>query len=213
MVLKKMDALEFVESQFGKWDCIIFDPPYLESIPNKKNTKDNSNYDFMVSKEDRTKIDQDYLDRLLTSIEIKSDYNFCLLKFYYKPLFDANLTINWYKYEMGALAGNKIQKNTEYINFYYYNYKPDYKKAEMLPETIAMRRKYGINANKEKPYEKPIKLYEKLFKYLNPTKVLDPFAGSYNSAKVCNNLGIEIDSCDKYLDPPDLLGLEKFMEK
>jgi hypothetical protein len=189
MVLKKMDALEFVQSLEGGWDTIIWDPPYFEE-------KNNGSANKFVPSE-RKNINIESLEEIKKLIDQKSNnYNF--VEFYFKPK-NCDKLIIWIKdITCGMISGDKIQRNLEYINI---NLKDNFKANKPIMSGIYLGNYLAIN-NIKSPLEKPIKLYEKLFKYLNPSKVLDCFAGSYNSAKACNRLNIKIDACDKYLEVP-----------
>jgi hypothetical protein len=200
--LKKMDALKFVQSLPGGWDTIIFDPPYYDESMKINKRQIRNIFEYKLDHK-RTFLDDKYLLILINEIVKKINENNCVvIKWYNRPIFDADYVINWYK-GTSNLMGGFVKKNTEYANIYFIG-KKRIDKNILLLETESFPVKITFNDNRI-PFEKPIKLTKKILQWCKAKYVLDPFAGSFNSAKACNRLNIKIDACDKYLDPPNLI--------
>jgi len=92
-----------------------------------------------------------------------------------------------------------VRQNHEFITIKEFNRKP-----ERYKYPLKYIEEFPFNPNKNLALSKPIGLYKKIFRFCKSNYVLDPFGGSFNSARGCYALNIAIDSVDKYLDPPNL---------
>ena len=203
---KKMDALEFVNSLDGGWDCIVWDYPYMDlksaqiyNDPRQK--KYNRNKNIENHQIYKSYIPESYLLKLKGEILSKVDK--CIfLTFFHQPK-DFKDFIIWYKEPSRSRTGQNILLNAEFISWEIYNGYTisSNTKDKHIFKVLAIPKKGGSGVT----FSKPVQLYIELFEWINPSYVLDPFAGSYNSAKACKELGIKIDTCDKYLDPPSIL--------
>ena len=201
MAIKKSDALEFVNELEGGWDCILWDPPYLDHKrdnhkdywKNRNKIKGRSAWNTPEKK--FTSIEPEYLDDLLLRIRNKIDNPYVFIEFSNKVKSD--LFLIWNKTPHRLRIGNNILNNCEFINI-------GFEREFKLKQGSEYKHIHKI-LNIRKNVDGSIKLYKEILSWIKPTHVLDPFAGSYNSAKACKELGIKIDSCDKYLDPPLIL--------
>ena len=205
MVLKKMDALEFVSSLEGGWDTIIWDPPYFHD----EKQFVTKGWENAKEIEYRLIIDPLYLNQVRTIINQKMDSGFWIL-FYNNaiPNNTFDYEVFWYKGEEYGGMGGYIKKNMEYVYINSFNKKPN-------PNHPLKKIEYHDIGNpgskKVKALEKPISLLKRILLFCNSSYVLDPFAGSYSTAKACDYLQIKYDSCDKITKPKKLL--KNFMEK
>ncbi len=210
---KKMDALEFVDELAGGWDCIIWDPPYLERIiQNRFHYSPSGKRIFTVDHtKEATLIDHEYLNRLTILIQSKTDS--CVwIMFRNKIIEDVDLFFIWIKREgSGIRSGYNVMSNVEFVNIKLINYKikqgSDYKH---LPRAILSPKRASNQFTKRNEFEKNIDLIENLLKWSQCSYVLDPFAGSYSTAAACRKLGLKYDTCDKFKQPPPLL--ERFLD-
>ena len=100
--LQKRDALEFVKSLEGGWDCVIYDPPYLNDELNntydvKKEYMKGANMEWKRTEDmfHRLEIDQKYLQLLRAYILSKIDN--CLFVEFNKNLRPEDYYFLWYK--------------------------------------------------------------------------------------------------------------------
>jgi 16S rRNA G966 N2-methylase RsmD len=216
MVLKKMDALEFVSSLEGGWDTIIFDPPYM----NDRNALNQFDWekDLNIERKNpqiwnnaknikqRLLINQDYLDELKN--EIISKITNCLWVDFNKTWIESNYNFIWYKSKSyGTVGMGYIKQNCSFVSIKSFGDK----KPERYKASLSMIEEHKYNRNTMKALEIPFSLIEKILLFCKSNKVLDCFAGQFVTAKVCKKLNIEIDSCDKYINPPIIEGLSKFI--
>lgn len=195
---KKKDALNFVTLLEGDWDCVIWDPPYLTKAESKSYQKPNvRNHNQLNRKPETIYCEPGYLLKVKGEILTKMHQKYVWFDFFKNPRSTKDFLI-WNKQPAKTRMGNNVLNNVEFINYEFKNYSLSnhINKCISIPKT-------ENKISKAVAFSKPIALYLALLKWVLPNKVLDPFAGSYNSAKACELLGINIDICDKYFDPPN----------
>jgi len=111
---KKEDAITSASGLRGGWDCIIWDPPYLnEDYVCLKNPKSRWNAAKKITF--RLYIDPNYLSNLRILINQKRNDDCFWVSFSNNRHLTADFIINWYKgREYGGLGGF-IRRDTEYI--------------------------------------------------------------------------------------------------
>lgn len=221
MVLKQMDALEFVNSLEGGWDTIFWDPPYITegSKKNYRKEKVTKRNKWLMEKIHRfspeaSGVTNNYSDikELIKEKMVKDS----------AIIIEKNKVVKDYWDKHIILCENKkfpfpqkININHSYIGFNFVGEKlQEIPKGLLYYVEVWDAPNYGNNQFRTKAPAMSIspKFIEKLLVWSNASYVLDPFGGSFVTAKVCKKLGIRIDSCDKYLKPPDIIGLEKWID-
>lgn len=197
-----MDALEFVQSLEGGWDCIIYDPPYLNDDRSHRKdywTSRTNKIAWNIPTREVTSINEDYLIKFNELINNKITTPFIFIEFS-NLIKDSDALFIWDKTPHRLRIGNNILNNAEFINVYFKN---DYhlKQGNPYKHLEKILHYYNGLTNKTK-YTKPIKLLKDLLLWSQCNYILDPFAGSYNSVKAANQLNIKIDACDKYQKIP-----------
>lgn len=200
---KQMDAQDFLKDVPDGYDTIVFDPPYMDekkfdTYPfGRWNGAKKDRHRYIIDQKELAEIKTLLLKKLLRRscaiIECKNDRD---IK-YFEKILPTNATqkysINWYKgFAYGGLGGF-IRRNTEYIDIYLIGRKPDIN--------------YSLKETEEYPppnkaLAKPYPLIKNIFQFVQAKYVVDPFAGSFVTAKVCRNMRISYATCDKYEKVP-----------
>jgi len=204
------DALEFVKGLEGGWDCIIWDYPYMDiKTANAYQKFDKRNHNVEERTPNKTTIKKSYILQLEGKILEKANNENIWLHFYHQPKHLANFII-WNKEPARTRTGKNILLNVEFITFFSNGYKLSSKGGDKHIYKCLSIPKLENRFKPSIAFKKPVLLFKELLLWIDPKHVLDPFAGSYNSAKACKELGIKIDTCDKYLEPPKILKKDLF---
>jgi DNA modification methylase len=205
MVIQKADALEFVQSLDGGWDCIIFDPPYIDSTTagHKDFKEAYKRHGEIWTNPERFHLDWDYIWQLKDLILSKTDSYI----FFHVDKIIYNFWDYWFVWYKGKgyqpAFPTYIGNNCSFIGINIVNKKP-FRGNKLMKVESYKSPTMGSNqfSQKTRAMSLPFLLIKKMLEFAQAEYVLDPFAGSYVTAKVCNRLGIKYDTCDKYLDPP-----------
>lgn len=210
---KQSDALEFVTSLKGGWDCVIFDPPYyndkrfgnslsLDIVEDKTKRRGKHSYwNAAFKQKERMEIDQNHLKLIRSTILSKMNKQSWFIEFNNRPL-NYKYDIIWYKGKSYGGLGYRILRNCSHIGIEKIGDKHDVDHSSMIREVEEFPI-FGFN--RRKSMKIPHGLLIKLLKFVKASYVLDPFAGDYSTSAACEQLGLKYDTCDKYIPPPPRL--------
>ena len=189
---------------------MIWDPPYMD--PSNKDHKERLNHRAgrwkpstinwreRIKRNDTRFMSKKLREEILKLIKQKMNPNGHIVQFHSiaKELWTENRAylLIWVKSEWSGISGSPVINNGEFVNIIGPNVQ---KNGNTIPKYLAIseEKKNGICIVRS--CAKPQRLYEMIFRLLNPAHVLDPFAGYGRSISAAIKRGIQIDACD--IDP------------
>jgi 2-polyprenyl-3-methyl-5-hydroxy-6-metoxy-1,4-benzoquinol methylase len=198
-----IDALSFVDSLEGGWDCVIWDPPYKdpknpvhqEQINKRRRSWYDRNNRFKPTNNTRF-LDLEYRNQVLDLVKSKMAAN-CKIVYFntkYKELpTEKGCEHTWVKLKnIGVISGSGCPDNGEHFKIV-----PPVKreKGKILSRYVAYKAPSdGIII--KRGCAKPIELMRDILRHCSATFVLDPFVGLGEIIFAAAEMGVNIDACD-----------------
>ncbi len=194
-----IDAMEFIkkipDKEWKKIDTIVWDPPYFDSDNKDHIEKFNKRANRFTRDITINAVLMNPIHRKNIKEYIENKINATWIKFHsVDNSYNDKYKMVWYK-KKPSISGAVIYPNHEFI------WISTFKKLNrcILPYVLDYPITMGKNqygGNGYRTAQKPLLLFEQLFKKLDSKVILDPFAGYGNSIRAADKLGLEIWACD-----------------